>query len=86
MNVVDVFDTVVKKTPDKIAVIFQHQEWTFTRLQDFTLRLANFFAEEGITEGNTVAVFVHNCPEQIGTWLGLSRLGVVSALVNFNLR
>jgi solute carrier family 27 fatty acid transporter 1/4 len=86
MNVVDVFDTVVKKTPDKIAVIFQHQEWTFTRLQDFTLRLANFFAEEGITEGNTVAVFVHNCPEQIGTWLGLSRLGAVSALVHYNLR
>jgi solute carrier family 27 fatty acid transporter 1/4 len=86
MNIFDVFDTVVEKHPDKAAVIFQSQRWTFAQLQDFTVRVANFFTDEGLKEGDSIALFVHNCPEQIGTWLGLARIGVRSALINYSLR
>ena len=86
MNIFDVFDTVVEKHPDKAAVIFQSQRWTFAQLQDFTVRVANFFTDEGLKEGDCIALFVHNCPEQIGTWLGLARIGVRSALINYSLR
>ena len=29
---------------------------------------------------------MESCPEFVGTWLGFAKLGVVSALINFNLR
>jgi solute carrier family 27 fatty acid transporter 1/4 len=33
-----------------------------------------------------VAIFMENKPEFIGLWYGLSKLGVISALINTNLR
>jgi len=33
-----------------------------------------------------VAVFMESCVEFVGTWLGLAKLGIVTALINFNLR
>lgn len=33
-----------------------------------------------------VAVFMESRLEFVGTWLGLAKLGIVTALINFNLR
>ena len=33
-----------------------------------------------------MALFISNRPEQIITWLGLVKIGVIPALINFNLR
>jgi acyl-coenzyme A synthetase/AMP-(fatty) acid ligase len=33
-----------------------------------------------------VALFMENKPEFVGIWLGLSKLGVITALVNTNLK
>ena len=86
LNVFDVFDSVVDRHPDKMAIIFNKQRWTFAQLQDFTQRVANFFSQEGFKEGDTISLFVHNCPEQIGMWVGLARIGVSSSLINYSLR
>ena len=33
-----------------------------------------------------MAIFMENRPEFVMLWLGLAKLGVVSALINFNLK
>ena len=33
-----------------------------------------------------MAIFMENKPEYIGVWLGLSKIGVISALINTNLK
>jgi acyl-CoA synthetase (AMP-forming)/AMP-acid ligase II len=33
-----------------------------------------------------VALFMESRPEYVGIWLGLAKIGVVTALINFNLR
>ena len=86
MTIVDIFDQTVRQHPDKSAVVYEKQRWTFAQLQEYTYRVANFFSSKGYREGDCVAVMMHNRPEYIGVWLGLSRLGVTSALINYNLR
>ena len=33
-----------------------------------------------------MAMFMENCPEFVGTWLGLSKIGVKASFINCNLR
>lgn len=82
----DIFDRTVRQHPDKSAVVYEKQRWTFAQLQEYTYRVANYFSSKGYSEGDCVAIILHNRPEYIGVWLGLSRLGVTSALINYNLR
>jgi fatty-acyl-CoA synthase len=58
---------------------------TWGELDVFANRIANWAVAEGLTRGDVVALSMENRPEYIGIWLGLSRIGVVSALLNTNL-
>lgn len=49
-------------------------------------RVANYFQEEGYQKGDVVALLMENRPEYVCFWLGLSKIGAVAALINFNLR
>lgn len=40
----------------------------------------------GLKRGDVVCVFMPNCAEFVYTWLGMAKLGAVSALINSNLR
>ena len=40
----------------------------------------------GIKRGDTVALMMDNRPEYVAIWLGLAKVGIVTALVNCNLR
>ena len=82
----DLFEQTVCKHPDKVAIIFEEESWTFQHLDEYANRIANYFLGQGLKKGDVVALFMENCPEYVGTWLGLSKIGVVSAFVNYNLR
>ena len=45
-----------------------------------------FQKEYELKKGDCVALLVENCPEFIGLWLGLAKIGVVAALINTNLK
>ena len=49
-------------------------------------RVARAFETAGFKQGETVALFMHNRPEYVAIWIGLSKIGIVTALVNNNLR
>ena len=55
-------------------------------MEDYSNRIANFYMSQGYKKGDSVALFISNRPEQIITWLGLSKIGVIPALINSNLR
>ncbi len=48
--------------------------------------MANLFKKQGLRKGDVVALFMDNKPEYIGIWFGLSKLGVITACINTNLR
>lgn len=56
-------------------------------MEDYSNRVANLFMRRfGLKKGDCVALFLENKPEYIGLWLGLSKIGVISALINTNLK
>ncbi|XP_045610961.1 long-chain fatty acid transport protein 4 [Procambarus clarkii] len=76
----------VRKNPNKVALIFEGQTWTFAQMDEYSNRVGNFMVEQGYKHGDTVALFMHNRPEYVCIWLGCAKVGVVPALINFNLR
>ena len=56
------------------------------QVEDYSNRIANFYLKQGYKKGDSMALFISNRPEQIITWLGLAKIGVIPALINFNLR
>ena len=53
----------------------------------YSNRVANYFLNKlNLKKGDCVALFMENQPEHPGIWLGLSKIGVITALVNTNLK
>ena len=48
--------------------------------------MARYFRNRPLSRGDSVALVMEGCAEYVGTWLGLSKGGFVTALVNTNLR
>lgn len=85
-TIAKLFQEQVKKHPQKPCFLFEDQTWTFQQVDDYSNKIANFFHESGYRKGDVISLFMENRPEFICFWLGLSKIGVVTALINFNLR
>jgi solute carrier family 27 (fatty acid transporter), member 1/4 len=56
-------------------------------MENYSSRIANLFQEKfKLKKGDVIALFMENKPEFVGIWYGLSKIGVISSLVNTNLR
>ena len=49
------------------------------------LIVANWALAEGIKQGDVVGLIMDNRPEFVITWLGICKIGGVTALINTNL-
>lgn len=86
LTVPGVFERTVRRHPHRVCLHFEDQSWTFQQLDEFSNRVANFLHLRGFVHGDSVALFMENRPEYIGLWLGCTKVGVVPALINYNLR
>lgn len=55
------------------------------QIEEFSNKVARYFKKEGYQRGDTVALLLENRPEYVCIWLGLAKIGVVTALINTNL-
>ncbi|NXN09343.1 S27A1 protein, partial [Indicator maculatus] len=83
-----IFQEVVHRHPEKVAFIYEGtgEQWTFRRLEEYSNSVANFFYQQGFRLGDVVAIFMESRPEFVGLWLGMAKVGIEAALINFNLR
>ena len=86
LTVPKIFSATAARCPNKVLFYYGDEEWTFQQVEDYSNRVGHFFLQEGYGKGDTVAVFMENRPEFVCTWLGLAKIGVVPALINYNLR
>ena len=75
----------VAKRGDRPALVGESSSMTWRALDAYAARTANWARAQGLERGDVVALLMENRPEYIATWLGLSRVGVVTALLNTNL-
>lgn len=45
-----------------------------------------YFCCFSVQDGDVVALFMENRSQYVGLWLGMAKIGVEAALINFNLR
>ena len=79
------FREVVSKYRNKTAILFEDLKWTFQDLDTYSNKVANLLMENGFKRGDTIALFMTNCPEYVGILIGASKIGVKVALINSNL-
>ncbi|MDR1160094.1 MAG: AMP-binding protein [Syntrophomonadaceae bacterium] len=72
--------------PNHTAVIFSGREYTYDDFNRKANRYANYFSEQGFVKGDIVALMMPNSPEFLFILLGLSKIGVAAALINFELK
>jgi len=70
---------------DRPALIGESGNMSWATLDAFANRVAHWAIGEGLRRGDIVALLMENRPEYIAIWLGLSRIGVVTALLNTHL-
>ena len=56
------------------------------QVEDYSNKVASVFKAHGYKKGDAVALLLENRPEYVGIWLGLSKLGIITPLINTNLR
>ncbi|GBM44709.1 Long-chain fatty acid transport protein 4 [Araneus ventricosus] len=85
-TLIDNFRSTVEKNRHGTCFIFQDEKWTYQMVDELSNKVANYFASRGYSKGDEVALLLDNCPEYVCIWLGLAKIGVVTALINTNLK
>ena len=80
-----IVDEWAAATPDQPALVGEDEALTYRDLAALSLRCAGWALAQGLQPGDRVAVLMNNAPSYVAVWLGLSRVGVVSALLNARL-
>jgi fatty-acyl-CoA synthase len=82
----DRFEEKAESHPDRVFIHFGSREVSYGELNREANRMAHVARETGLGTGDVVALLMENRPEFIMTWAGLAKLGVVTALLNPNVR
>jgi long-chain acyl-CoA synthetase len=69
----------------KTALVFEHETWSFLRLDELSSKVAAALRALGIGPGERVALYSHNCPEWIIAYYAIMKLGCVVTPLNLML-
>jgi fatty-acyl-CoA synthase len=78
----DDLEAAVDKWRGSQAIVFEGRSVTYGELDAIANRYAHWAKGQGITRGQTVALFMPNRLEYLAIWYGLSKVGVATALIN----
>lgn len=86
MNLLEVFDSNVRKFKDKEYIRYEHTGISYDDTRYQSLQAARFLKEQGIGKGDKVALFCLNTPSFILMLFGIWRIGAVAVPVNHKLK
>lgn len=81
-----IFQTLLRSNPDKSGFIMDGKKLTFQDIEEFSNKIASYFKSQGYKREDSIALLMETRPEYASIWMGLSKIGVVTALINSNLR
>lgn len=84
--VTDDIEKTCDKYPGNLAFIEDARSFTYAQFDDYANQVARWAMANGCTRGDTVGVFVRNRLEYVALWYGLSKVGIIPALINFQLQ
>uniref|UniRef100_A0AC35EQU0 Long-chain fatty acid transport protein 4 n=1 Tax=Panagrolaimus sp. PS1159 TaxID=55785 RepID=A0AC35EQU0_9BILA len=84
----EIFLEIVNANLNKTAIIDVHsgRSLTFSEFNELANKFANYFKKHGYKRGDVIALFMENSIEFVAAWIGLAKIGVVTAWINSNLK
>ncbi len=83
MNTTDFLNISAAICPDRDAIVFEGNRYTFSQMNERTNRLAHALAELGIAKGDRVAMLQVNCNQHVETYFAVAKLGAIYVPLNF---
>jgi long-chain acyl-CoA synthetase len=75
VSVPELFDQVADKFGNKTALIFYGKKISYTKLRELTDRFATALADLGVRKGDTVALYLLNCPQYVIAYFAALKVG-----------
>jgi len=82
MNLASVLELQAYRVPDKAAVVFEDNQYTYRALNQQANRMANALNALGVKKGDHVAIWLHNCLEFLTAFYGVLKVGAVALPMN----
>jgi long-chain acyl-CoA synthetase len=71
------FDQMSERYPDKTAVIYLGQHFSFSKLRDLSERFSGALVDLGVKKGDRVMIYIPNCVQWVIAFLGIQKIGAV---------
>jgi acyl-CoA synthetase (AMP-forming)/AMP-acid ligase II len=82
-NIADLFEHTVDAVPDRLALIYQGEQWSFAELDRRANRFAHWLAEKGVGPGDHVGIYAMNSEGWVTAMLGSLKVRAVPVNVNY---
>ena len=71
------FDRMSERYPDRTAVIYLGEHFSFSRLRELSERFAGALADMGVKKNDRVLIYISNCIQWVIAFLGIQKIGAV---------
>src|SRR5512143_1336128 len=82
MNIAQHVERAAKFFPDRDAILFEGNRWTYRELNDRANRVANALRANGVQRGGRVSLYLSNCPEFALSYLAAMKIGAIAVSIN----
>jgi fatty-acyl-CoA synthase len=82
-HLADLFESVAAAVPERVAIEADDVTLTYADLDERSDRIAAALAQRGLKRGDTVGLYLMNCPEYLEAFIAASRLGAIPFNVNY---
>lgn len=85
VTLTDEIESAVDAHGDRLAFLFEGEALTYRQFDERANAVAHWAMAQGLEPGDCVALILENSPDYPAVWYGLSKVGVIAALVNTSL-
>ncbi|MFK5976728.1 MAG: long-chain-fatty-acid--CoA ligase [Sulfurovum sp.] len=86
MNITTNLEKTAKLYPNKIALIFEKEEFSYKKLNDMSNQITNILTQLGVSSGDRVAIFLPNIPIFIPIYFAIQKFGAIAVTLNATLK
>jgi acyl-CoA synthetase (AMP-forming)/AMP-acid ligase II len=86
MNTTDFLNISVAICPERTAVVFEGNRYTFSQINERANRLANALMNLGVQKGDRVAMLQVNCNQHVEVYFAVAKLGAIYVPLNFRVK
>lgn len=80
--VINAFERACEKYPDKTAIIYLGEKFSYLRIKDLIDRFATALHDLGVRDNDKVMLYIPNCPQFLISYFGAQQIGAIPVPVS----